>query len=359
VEKVDIAPALPRPAFWRGRRVLVTGHTGFKGSWLALWLAELGATVFGLALPPDTNPAHYTLAAVDGVVQSTIADLRDPEATAAVVTAADPEIVLHLAAQSLVRRGLATPAETFASNVMGTAHLLDALRSRARPRTVLVVTSDKVYAGHEDMSAFTEGDELGGNDPYSASKAAVELLVRAYRASYFAGSETALATARGGNVVGGGDFAADRLVPDAVRAAMTQTPLVLRHPEATRPWQHVLDCLCGYLVYAEALGDGKAVPPALNFAPDARVPAPTVGEVATIVCTELGHAASWQHCPDPASRERMTLRIDASLANEALGWRSRFSGRDAVVAAAKWYGDWLGGDNPAALTRLAIADFMR
>lgn len=333
---------LPNPDFWRGRPILLTGHSGFKGGWAALWLARMGARVTGLALPPDTTPSLFALAGVDRDVESRFVDLRDREATERAVISAEPEIAIHMAAQPLVREGLRDPVSTFATNVMGTVHLLDALARVERLRAVLVVTSDKVYAGRDDAVAFTETDPLGGKDPYSASKAAQELVAASYAASRFAPEGVRLATARGGNVIGGGDFSEDRILPDIVRAARAGSPLVLRHPEAVRPWQHVIDCLAGYLVYCEALVEAEAVPTALNFGPLGQAPT-TVAALAETVQSILGATSGWRHEPVPGSLEARFLMLDSSLARTVLGWGEALPGAAAIEAAARWYGAWLEG----------------
>ena len=240
--------------FWAGRRVLVTGHTGFKGGWLSLWLAELGARVTGFGAPPPTEPALYGLARIGELLEDVPGDVRDRGAVAAAVEAAAPDVVLHLAAQPLVRRAWREPADAFAVNALGTAHVLDAVRALAPEAAVVVVTTDKVYADPDSGRRFTEDDPLGGKDPYSASKAAAELVAAAFRDSY----GLRIATARAGNVIGGGDWAEDRILPDAVRAAGAGRPLVVRDPAAIRPWQHVLNPLSGYLVLAERLASGEA-----------------------------------------------------------------------------------------------------
>lgn len=331
----------PDPAFWAGRRVLLTGHTGFKGAWAALWLRRMGAQVTGLALPAEET-SLYRLARVDDVLESYVADLRDADSVEQVVRAARPDIALHLAAQPIVRRSLADPVETFATNVLGTVHLLDSLRRVEGLRSVLVVTSDKVYANAEGGHAFREGDALGGKDPYSASKAACEIATASMARSFLIPAGVKVATARGGNVVGGGDFAADRLVPDAVRAVAAGTPLVLRHPEATRPWQHVLDCLAGYLTYAEDLDAGKDVPASLNFGP---VPGAdvTVGELAGAVLSALGSTQAYVHEPVPGSVEMKTLAIDSSLARTRLRWADRITGEALPAFTAEWYRAWIAG----------------
>ena len=332
----ESAGRLPDPAFWHGRRVLLTGHTGFKGAWTALWLARMGAEVTGLALPPETAPSLFELAGVERDLNSRLVDLRDREAVKGIVAEARPEIVLHLAAQALVRRSLREPVETFASNVMGTAHLLDALDGASGIEAVLVVTSDKVYANAETGDAFAESDPLGGKDFYSASKAATEMVAGAFAHSRLGPAGVRLASARGGNVIGGGDFSPDRIVPDIVRATETGETLVLRHPEAVRPWQHVIDCIGGYLVYAEALAHGEEVPHALNFGPEPGPPI-TVAALAEAVQAALGAPCGWRHEPVPGSVEAGTLTLDSSLARGALGWRDRLPGQAGVAATARWY----------------------
>lgn len=264
---VNTSP-LPNPAFWAGKRVLLTGHTGFKGAWLALWLQRLGAQVSGLALTPPAQPALFTLAGVEhGMAASHMGDIRNAAETARVVRASQPQVVLHLAAQALVRPSYTAPLDTLATNIMGTAHVLDALRGLDCVRAVVVVTTDKVYRNREWAYPYRESDALGGHDPYSASKAACELVAASYRDAFLQAQGVALATARAGNVVGGGDWAVDRLIPDAVRAWESGKPLEIRSPASTRPWQHVLEPLAAYLRLAEALYQGSATASAYNFGP--------------------------------------------------------------------------------------------
>lgn len=344
-----IAVPRPNPAFWANKRVLLTGHTGFKGSWAALWLARMGAKVTAFALAPDTNPSLFALAHVGQDLVSITGDLRDAEAVRAAVERADPQIVIHMAAQALVRRSIDDPVGTFATNVQGTAHLLDALRGRRGVEAVLVVTSDKVYANDNSGRAFAESDALGGKDPYSASKAATEMVVRAYRHSHFEPAGVAVATARAGNIIGGGDYALDRLVPDTIRALQAKRELVLRHPEATRPWQHVLECVNGYLLYAEKLAADRGLPRALNFGP-APGKAVTVAALAQAIMQALGAKPSWQHVPEPGSIEMTALGLDPSLALHSLGWRTEFSSEECVAWTAAWYRAFAEGQDPRAVT---------
>lgn len=340
------APATPAPdraAFWRGRRVLLTGHTGFKGAWLALWLLRLGADVtgFALAAPPT---ALYAKARLDDHVASLLGDVRDPDAVTRAVRAADPQVLLHLAAQPLVRRSYAEPVATYATNVMGTVHLLDAARAAApRLEAAVVVTSDKCYdnrdPAHAPAGGYREDAPLGGGDPYSSSKGAAELVTAAYRSSFFSAPGTArVATARAGNVIGGGDHAEDRLVPDLVRAIAAGRPVALRHPDAIRPWQHVLDCLDGYLTLAERLAADQShrLAGAYNFGPppeDAR----TVAWIADRLCAAWGDGASWRADPGPHPAEAHTLRLDSTRAHQELGWRPRWDLPQALDRIVAWH----------------------
>ncbi|MDB5452297.1 MAG: CDP-glucose 4,6-dehydratase protein [Caulobacteraceae bacterium] len=343
-------------AFWAGKRVLLTGHTGFKGGWAAVWLSRLAAEVTGLALPPDQTPSLFDLAGVDRLLDSHFADLRDPAAVDAVLAGREFDLVLHMAAQPIVRTAIEDPVATFAANIMGTAHLLQSLRRQPALAAVLVVTSDKVYANAETGRAFQEGDALGGKDPYSASKAAAEIVTQSFARSYYEAAGTPLATARGGNVIGGGDFSRDRLTADIVRAARGGEQVVLRHPEATRPWQHVLDCVAGYLTHLQALATDPATPRALNFGPRPGGPEVTVGELATLGVAALG-AQPWRHEPDPNSIEARSLAIDASLAKRVLGFESRLDAPQAVALTMDWYARQARGENALGLCQAQLADY--
>lgn len=348
----------PTAGFWRGRRVLLTGHTGFKGGWLAHWLNRLGARVHGLALPPDTEPSLALLAPPPLPLGETLGDIAAPDVCIGAVADCAPEIVLHLAAQPLVRRAYRAPKETYSSNVMGTLALLDALRAApAGPRVVLVVTTDKVYRNDGSGDAYREDDPLGGHDPYSASKAATEILVESHRASFFAPAGIALATARAGNVIGGGDWAADRLIPDAIRSRAASAPIRLRYPEAVRPWQHVLDPLAGYLAYAEALAtdpEGR-LPKALNFGPDPMAFL-TVSEVVERFYARFEGNPGWIAEPGDHPPEAAFLTLSSRAAESALGWRAKLDADTAIAWAADWYRDVESG--AAAQARL-LADLDR
>jgi len=329
------------PTFWRNRRILLTGHTGFKGGWAARWLTAMGAQVTGFALPPETDPNLHEL--IDTGATSILGDLRDRDTVAAAVAQAAPQIVLHLAAQPLVRRSYRDPVETFGSNVMGTVHLLDALRASDGLKAILVVTTDKVYENDGQGRAFSEDDRLGGHDPYAASKAATEIAVASFARSYFDESGVALATARGGNVIGGGDFSEDRLVPDIIRAARSGETLHLRNPGATRPWQHVLDCLDGYFTYLQALATRPDAPRTLNIGPHDPADTRTVAELATAMHAALGTPREWDRDTAPRPHEMAALALDPTAAREKLDWRGRLSSAQAIRLTADWYAAWTNG----------------
>jgi CDP-glucose 4,6-dehydratase len=305
--------------------------------------------VSGFALAPETDPALFDLLSLERDLTSVIGDVRNPAAVGEAVDRADPEIFIHMAAQPLVRRSLASPIETFATNVQGTVHLLDALRDRPSLRAVLVITSDKVYANAAADRPLTEDDPLGGKDPYSASKAATELVTRAYAASFFDRLGVPIATARAGNIIGGGDFALDRLVPDAIRAIRSGQRLALRHPEATRPWQHVLDCAAGYLLLVAALANGAPVPRSLNFGPSTTSPV-TVANLAEAIVRALGQTPAWDHVKEPWSIEMPTLALASARARESLGWCARRPGAAGVAWTADWYRAFAAGADMRAVT---------
>ena len=342
------------PGFWRGRRVLVTGHTGFKGSWLALWLQELGAEVSGLGLDPPTEPSLYVAARVGEGVDSVHCDVREREAVAGAVAAARPDLVFHLAAQPLVRRSFEDPVGTYETNVTGTANVLDAA-VRAGTRAVAVVTSDKCYAVRADGRACREGDPLGGSDPYSSSKACAELVAAAWRDSFGDGGP-AIATVRAGNVIGGGDWAPDRLVPDAMRAALDARPLLVRNADAVRPWQHVLNPLSGYLEVAQRLGREPGAAEAWNLGPAADDELP-VRAIADRVAALWGEGLEWRAEGDGGPPETAVLRLDSTKARERLGWAPRWHLDEALAATVDWFRAWRGGADARAITAAQIAAF--
>ena len=313
----------PAARFWRGTKVLVTGHTGFKGAWLSAWLAGMGASVTGVALPPETSPNLFDLLGLARDVDSLLRDVRDLEAMQGVFRSAQPEVVFHLAAQALVRRSYADPVQTYATNLMGTVHVLEAARATPSVRAVVNVTSDKCYENRETQHAYRETDAMGGHDPYSSSKGAAELITSAYRRSFFATDGKLLASARAGNVIGGGDWSEDRLIPDCVRAFSAGRDLVLRDPLAVRPWQHVLEPLAGYLLLAERLAAGEAAAAdAWNFGPDDADSA-SVGRVVNEIVRLWGGSARWRQDDIAQPHEAHLLRLDVSKARQQLGWRPR------------------------------------
>lgn len=324
--------------WYAGRRVLVTGHTGFKGAWITAWLRDAGADVTGYALPPEPDrPSLYDLAGVGDGVHSVLGDVRDGAALAAALRAAAPEVVFHLAAQSLVRRSYAEPAETFETNVMGTVRLLDAVRQTPSVRAVVIVTSDKCYENRGLARGYRETDPMGGHDPYSASKGCTELVAAAYRRSFLADRGVAVGSVRAGNVIGGGDWAADRLVPDLMRAAADGRSTPIRNPDAVRPWQFVLEPLRGYLLLGRVLaecGDGFAA--GWNFGPRAADAVP-VREVVRRMA-ELWPRIVADLTPDPAApHEARLLRLDCTRARDALGWEPLLSLDDTVGLTVTWY----------------------
>jgi CDP-glucose 4,6-dehydratase len=321
---------------WLGRRVLVTGHTGFKGAWLALWLKELGARVTGLSLAPPTNPSLFELAEVGQHVTHIEADIRNTAALRDAFRACEPEVVFHLAAQSLVRRSYQDPVETFETNVIGTVNVLEAVRQSESVRAAVVVTSDKCYDNQETAIPYRESDPLGGYDPYSSSKACAELVAAAYRKSFFSG-RTCIATARAGNVVGGGDFALDRLIPDIIRSIQRGERLVLRNPEAVRPWQHVLEPLAGYLMLANKLFAGeRACAAAWNFGPSPADSKP-VKWVVERTFALLGEAKNWEERPEPKLHEAALLSLDSTKARTQLGWTPRMHVEQALEWTVRWH----------------------
>lgn len=347
---------VPDPSFWRGRRVLLTGDTGFKGGWIALRLAQLGAQVTGLALPPATTPDLFSLARIKDSLAHHDCDLRDRAGVVEVMRVARPEIVLHLAAQPLVRASYADPLATFATNVMGTAHLLDACRDRAELRVVVVVTTDKVYHNLEHPYPYRETDALGGHDPYSASKASAEIVTASYRDSYLASAGVAVATARAGNVIGGGDWSDDRLLPDAVRHWQTGAVLDVRRPDAVRPWQHVLEAVHAYLALAEALWRRPALAGAYNFGPETGEAA-TVRAVIERARTAYGRGAVRFGAVEPGPHEAGWLSLEIAKARAALGVVPRWTLEEAVRRTMDWYRGVDQGGDARALCEADIAAF--
>jgi CDP-glucose 4,6-dehydratase len=338
------------PSFWSGRRVLVTGHTGFKGAWLCLWLQSLGARVSGFSLDVPTEPSLYELASVGKGMDSIEGDVRSPHAVAAALDQAAPEVVFHMAAQSLVRRSFERPRETYEVNVMGTANLLDAVRLRDGVRVVVNVTSDKCYDNREWEWAYREDEPMGGHDPYSSSKGCAELLTSAFRRSFFSGPDAPrLASARAGNVVGGGDWGHERLVPDVMRAALSGQALEVRNPEAIRPWQHVLNPLSGYLALAQGLWRSPEHACAWNFGP-AEQDARTVGWVVQQIAARWPQELEVVHDAGPHPHEAHYLKLDSSRARARLGWRPAWDLEQGLQAIVDWYVHYRDGHDVRAVT---------
>ncbi|HET8537441.1 MAG TPA: CDP-glucose 4,6-dehydratase [Solirubrobacteraceae bacterium] len=335
--------------FWHGRRVFVTGHTGFKGAWLTLWLSSLGAEVTGLSAGVPTEPSLYALAAVSEEVRGLGADVRDAEAVRRAIGDARPDVVLHLAAQPFVRRSYEQPAETWAVNVDGTINVLDAVRHAEVPVTV-VVTSDKCYDNREQRRPFVETDPMGGHDPYSSSKGAAELAVDAWRRSY----GIRVATGRAGNVIGGGDWGEDRLIPDIMRAAGAGSPIAIRRPDAIRPWQHVLEPLSGYLLLAERLWTDADLAAGWNFGPDPSDAQP-VSHVVERVTALWPDALAWDIDPGPHPHEAGFLALDSTKAREQLGWAPRWDLDAALERIVEWHVGHCDGADLRALTLAQIA----
>ncbi len=350
------APAgMVDPDFWRDRRVLLTGHTGFKGSWLALWLQSLGASVTGFSVDVPTQPSLYELARVADGMHSVTGDVRDHDAIAVAVVAAAPEIVIHMAAQSLVRRSFAAPRETYETNVMGTVNVLDAVRLKGEHvRAIVNVTSDKCYENREWEWGYREDEPMGGHDPYSSSKGCAELVTDAFRRSFFAGGHGArLASARAGNVIGGGDWGEDRLLPDVMRAALAGEQVRVRNPNSIRPWQHVLNPLGGYLVLAQALWGSPEHACGWNFGPpeeDARPVGWIVERVGELWPDEL----RWTLDDGPHPHEARYLKLDSSLARARLGWRPLLGLEQALEVTVGWYRQLADGADMRAATMAQI-----
>lgn len=346
-------------SFWPGRRVLITGHTGFKGGWLALWLQHLGAQVYGMALAPPSTPSFFDAIRWPLPLTDSRVDIRDPQAVRSTLESAEPSVVFHLAAQPLVRESYLDPAGTFATNVMGTVHLLDAVRTCPSVRTVINVTSDKCYANDESGTEYTESDRLGGADPYSCSKGCAELVTESYRRSFLTSDASpGLASARAGNVYGGGDWAVDRVVPDCIRAFTRGEPVVLRRPEATRPWQHVLDALRGYLLLAERLTEHRAMFSApFNFGPPAGVAA-SVGDLVAGLAERWGDNAAWRVAGGQHPHEATTLRLDSRKAARTLDWKPLIPLSEGLNLTVDWYRQFVNGGTDMTETSLSQIRFM-
>ena len=327
-------------SFWNNKKVFLTGHTGFKGGWLAIWLADMGAKVHGYSLLPSTDPNFFTEACVENhLASSTIADIRDAEKLSATMQNIAPDIVLHLAAQSLVRHSYIDPVETYAVNVMGTVNLFEAVRKSNTVKAIVNVTTDKCYENREWVWPYRENEAMGGFDPYSSSKGCAELVTSAYRRSFFEAQGVRLASARAGNVIGGGDWAKDRLIPDFLRAIDANQVLTIRSPNATRPWQHVLEPLSGYLMLGEALHEGHdEMAAGWNFGPN-EIDARPVQWILEYLRTQIPNV-SWECDTEPQPHEANSLKLDSSKANSILRWKPRWKLEEALAMTLSWHKAW-------------------
>jgi len=345
--------------FWQGKRVLLTGHTGFKGGWIALWLQQMGARVTGFALPAPTEPSLFHTADVAGGMISVIGDIRDYETISDCVSACSPEVVFHMAAQPLVRLSYEIPVDTYATNVMGTVHLLEAIRHTSDVRAIVNITSDKCYENHEQLQGYREDDALGGHDPYSNSKGCAELVTLSYRRSFFSRGDCALASVRAGNVIGGGDWASDRLIPDILRSFEKGETAEIRNPHAIRPWQHVLEPLSGYLELAEHLYQhGQSYAEAWNFGPNAADEQPVRTIVEQLV-NYWGESASWRQDDNPHPHEASYLKLDCRKARQRLDWQPVWTLEQVLQRIISWHKAWLNGENVRDHTLMEIMDYMR
>jgi len=349
------------PVFWKDKKVFLTGHTGFKGSWLSLWLSSMGAKVTGYALAPNTTPSLFNVLDIDSLIETShIADIRNLPALQKAMTQAKPDIVIHMAAQPLVRYSYANPVETYATNVMGTVHVLESTRRIESARATVVVTTDKCYENREREAGYREDEAMGGFDPYSSSKGCAELVTSAYRQSYFTNSTQGnqIASARAGNVIGGGDWSEDRLIPDAIRAFEASQPLMIRNPLATRPWQHVLEPLSGYLILAQALyGRGSVFASAWNFGPnddDNR----SVQEVAELMISQWDKTARWEKEGSEQPHEAHLLKLDCSKARSQLGWIPKWNLEFATQKIVQWQKAYQAKENMQVVSLAQINQYM-
>jgi CDP-glucose 4,6-dehydratase len=347
--------------FWKNKKVFLTGHTGFKGAWLSLWLTSMGAKVTGYALAPRTAPNLFNVLAIDSLIEkSQIADIRDLLTLQKSMADAKPDVIIHMAAQPLVRYSYANPVETYATNVMGTVHVLESSRAINSVRSTVVVTTDKCYENREWIWGYRENESMGGYDPYSSSKGCAELVTSAYRQSYFSGPNSInnVASARAGNVIGGGDWSEDRLIPDAIKAFELNKPLIIRNPLATRPWQHVLEPLSGYLILAQALYEqGSALASSWNFGPrdeDNRA----VQEVVELVISSWGGGARWEKQDSEEPHEANLLKLDCSKAHTKLGWMPKWSLETATQKIVQWQKAFQAKENMRELSLAQINHYM-
>lgn len=350
INKVD-------PKFWKGKKVFLTGHTGFKGSWLSLWLQMMGAEVKGLSLKPQKLPALFIEANVAENMRSVIGDIRDKDFVVESMRQFNPDILIHMAAQPLVRVSYREPIDTYSTNIMGTIHVLDAARYCSNLRSIVNVTTDKCYENNEWEWGYRENERMGGFDPYSSSKACSELVTSAYRSSFFQKNGVAIATARAGNVIGGGDWAEDRLIPDILKAFEKKQPAIIRNPNAIRPWQHVLEPLSGYLILSERLyNEGQLFAEAWNFGPNDQ-DVQTVQWIVERMIKDWNHEPSWEMDSLKQPHEANYLKLDISKARKKLGWEPRWDLTIAIEKIIKWHRLWLSGVNTQTLCMNQIKEF--
>lgn len=360
LEVMEMNLAIVDPLFWQGKKVFLTGHTGFKGSWLSLWLASMGAKVTGYSLAANTSPSLFNVLGIDSLIEkSYIADIRDLQVLQNAMTLANPDVLIHMAAQPLVRYSYKHPVETYATNVMGTVHVLESARAIESVRATVVVTSDKCYENKEWVWGYRENEAIGGLDPYSNSKGCAELVTSAYRDSFFSfeKSQNAVASARSGNVIGGGDWSLDRLIPDAIKAFEAGQPLMIRNPLATRPWQHVLEPLSGYLILAQDLyKEGTAFESGWNFGPrdeDNR----SVQEVVNLMIAQWGGSARWKKEGSEHPHEANLLKLDCSKARKQLAWLPRWSLESAVEKIIEWHKSFQSNSNMREISLAQINQY--
>lgn len=350
----------PDTAFWRGKRVFLTGHTGFKGGWLTLWLKQMGAVVHGLSLEPPTTPNLFTLARIDEGITHQIGDIRDLDTVRKAITVFQPDIILHLAAQAILRVSYDEPVETYATNLMGTVHVMEAARHTPSVKVTLVITTDKCYENREQMQPYLETDAMGGHDPYSSSKGCAELAVSAYGRSFFNKGDAVVASVRAGNVIGGGDWARDRLLTDIIAAVSHNKKPVIRNPAAIRPWQHVLEPLSGYLCAVEYLWQHRlSRPEAWNFGPEADSEVP-VQDVANQICSLWGFQQGVEITPDARKlHEAHWLRLDSGKAKKELGWKPRLTLPKALEMTVEWFQAHLAGRDMRSMTLAQIEAYLK
>ncbi|WP_312518678.1 CDP-glucose 4,6-dehydratase [Anaerospora sp.] len=346
--------------FWEGKRVFITGHTGFKGSWLSLWLQTLGAQVIGYALQPPSNPSLFDAAHVSDGMISLEGDILDYPKLQVALQKHKPDIVIHMAAQSLVRNSYQYPIETLSTNIIGTANVLETVRHTPEVQVVINVTSDKCYENREWVWGYRENESMGGHDPYSCSKGCAELVISSYRRSYFSADHTGnIASVRAGNVIGGGDWAIDRIVPDCIRAIHKEQSILLRNPHAIRPWQHVLEPLSGYLLLVQKLWDGgKTYAEGWNFGPN-ESHAWSVGKMVDVFCRLWGQEAKWSVNSCDYLHEAHYLKLDSSKARHKLGWYPVLNMQDTLAMTVEWYKRYFAGEDPRAITLEQIAQYQK